>query len=122
MNNYGKYDKQINFTTDLRRMYEIWSYYDFDKGYYNIFVIYSAFDLYIMDAVSDLGNPYNISLSAMLAILDNIGLYLCYLPDILLVSNVLVELATRDQDSTSENLTQGQKNWLNKKFWIIIIL
>ena len=42
--------------------------------------------------------------------------YFCYLPDILLVSNVLVELATRDQDSTSENLTQGQKNWLNKKF------
>ena len=116
MNNYGKYDKQINFTTDLRRMYEICSNYDFETGYDTIFEIYSAFDLYIMDAVSDSGNPYNLSLSAMLAILDNIGLYLCYLPDILLVSNVLVELATRDQDSTSENLTQGQRNWLNKKF------
>ena len=116
-NRNNKYNKQINFTTDLHRMYEICSNRDdFESVCDTILKIYTACDLDIMDAVSDSGNPYDISLSAMLAILDNIGLYLYYLPDILLVSSVLVELANRDQDSTLENLTQGQKNWLNKKF------
>lgn len=111
----NKYNKQINFTTDLRRMYEICSNRDdFESGCDTILGIYSAFDLDIMDAVSDSRDPYDVSLSAMLAFLDNIGLYLYYLPDILLVSNVLVELANRDH--TNENLTQGQKYWLNKKF------
>lgn len=115
MGNFHKYNKQINFTTDLRRMYEICSTLDdFESGCDTILGIYTACDLDIMDAVSDSRDHYDISLSAMLAILDNIGLYLCYLPDILLVSNVLVEFAKRDH--THENLTQGQKYWLNKKF------
>lgn len=115
MGNFNKYNKQINFTTDLRRMYEICSNRDnLESECDTILGIYTACELDIMDAVSDSGSPYDVSLSAMLAILDNIGLFLFYLPDILLVSDVLVELANRAQ--THENLTQGQKNWLNKKF------
>lgn len=115
MGNFNKYNKQINFTNDLHRMYEICSNRDnFEPGCDTILGIYTACDLDIMDAVSDSGNPYDISLSAMLAILDNIGLYLFHLSDVLLVNDVLVELANRDH--THENLTQGQKNWLNKKF------
>ena len=111
----NKYNKQINFTSDLRRMYEICSNRDdLELECDTILGIYAACDLDIMDVILASGDPYDYSLSAMLAMLDNIGLYLYYLPDILLVSNVLVELANRDH--TLENLTQGQKNWINKKF------
>ena len=103
----NKYDKQINFTTDIRRMYEICSGLNFESEYDTILKIYIACEPYL---------TYNLSLSDLLAILDKIGLYLYYLPDLLLVSSVLVELLNRDQNPNLENLTQGQKNWLNKKF------